>query len=97
MPISGQQHCDPAIVRGSDDIGVLLASTRLHDGGDAGIRQYFETVGEGEKGIGGSHAAHRLELGLLDRDPAGVDAAHLARPDTDRLALVAQDDCVASV
>ena len=57
----------------------------------------FGPVGEGEERVRGERGAFQrvAVLGrLLERDANGVDAAHLAGADADRLEILGQDDGV---
>src|SRR5581483_3174448 len=85
---------------GRDSRGHLLVparAARLDDRRDARLEAELRAVGEREERVGGEHrAAHVVaELRcLLDRDPDGVDAAHLAGADPDRREILRQDDRV---
>ena len=87
----------PAACDRRDDLVVALRAARLDERGDAGVERELRPVGEREERVAREHRAGRVvaELaGLLDRDPHGVDAAHLAGADADRLAALREHDRV---
>ena len=83
-----------SLVGGRDDLLVADRAARRHDRGDAGVGQDVQPVAEREEGVGGRAAVDDRQDGLGHGEPAGVDAAHLARADADRLAGVGEDDGV---
>ena len=77
MSISGKHHTDAVFVAAVDGFLVADGATRLYDGADAGFVGQFNTVLEGEEGIGGQNGTFEVEVertGLLNGLAQGVDA-----------------------
>ena len=79
----------PACSTAGDDLGVALEPPGWTIAVDARLERELRAVGEGEERVGGERGAVRscaVLARLLDGDPHGVHAAHLAGADPDRRA-----------
>ena len=87
----------PAARTASVHLAVALRAAGLDDRADARVEGELRPVGEREERVGGEHRALQLvtELPrLVEREPDGVDAAHLPGADPDRLAPPREHDRV---
>ena len=82
------------LVGGRDHLVVPDGAAGLDDRRYSGFGQGVDSVPEREEGVRSGHRAGDVELGLVERDAAGVDSTHLAGADTDRLVFVGHDDRV---
>ena len=57
MPDAGEDHGQTQAVGGFDDLLVADRAAGLNDGGGAGSGDLFDSVGKGEKGVGGGDCA----------------------------------------
>src|ERR1051326_2196452 len=86
-PPPREPHRPLALIRRRDDLGGAHGAAGLDPRAHAGVGEDVEAVAEGEErirrgvGAGGRHGR------LHHRELRGVDAAHLARADADRLRL----------
>jgi len=94
MPLPREHHRHPTFIRGGDDFRVADGTSGLDDGANSGVGEEVEAVAEGEEGVGGGEGAGGGQDRFHDRDFGGVDAAHLAGADSDRLRFIRQDDGV---
>ena len=95
MPLTGEDHGDPMLVAGGDDLIVLARTTRLDDGDDAGLRCSMDRVGEREECIGGEDAPLGSFARFDDRDFDAVDATHLASTNADQSRIAGEHDRIA--
>ena len=51
VPLAGEDHGEPALVRRGDDLGVADAAAGLDDGGRARLGDHVEAVAEREERI----------------------------------------------
>src|SRR2546422_5317689 len=77
----GEGHRDPVLVRSRDHLGVADRTPGLRDRRDGPLRELLESVPEREVRVAHRDAPFRSRTRLVAREHAGVDAAHLARPD----------------
>lgn len=95
VPLAGEDHCDFVLVGGGDDFIVFFRASRLYNRGDAGLGGVFYVVREGEEGIRGHGTAFGFLAGVFEGDQAGLNAIHLAGPDSPDLFVFNQHDGVA--
>src|SRR5580692_9627185 len=91
---SREDHGHPETVGSGDHIVVAHGASGLNHGGGAGTGGFFNAVGEREKSIRGDDAAGERRLRFHDRDLYGIDAAHLARTDTECRAVFCENDSI---
>ena len=97
MAPGGEDHDRAGLVDRRDHLVVPLRAARLDDGGDPRLERELRAVREGEEPVRGQDGAGEVvaELhGLVERDADGVDPAHLAGPDAERLQPVGDHDRV---
>src|SRR5271156_1325074 len=83
---AGKDHSNTKLVGCLNDLGVTNRAARLNDRRGACLGHGLEAIGEREEGVGGGDRALERENGLQSAEACGVDAAHLSRTDTNRLA-----------
>ena len=68
MPHAGEEHGDPVLIGGLDDLFVANAAAGLDDGGYARFGGGIDAVTEGEEGIRSQHRSPDRKQRLLDGD-----------------------------
>ena len=77
VPCSCEDHCDPVVIGGGDNLSVAHGSPRLDHCGGAGVDRLQEPVRKREEGVGSDCRAVNVEssvLCLLRRNPCGFHA-----------------------
>src|SRR3989440_4918132 len=72
-----KNHRQTQAVSCFDDFLVPDRSSWLNNGSRTGSGNFFHSVGEGEKGIGGSYRPMQRKYGLHRSDFAGIHTRHL--------------------
>lgn len=97
VPRPRNHHRHSALIRGGYHFVVAYAAAGLNDRCGAGVGDHVQAIAEGKERIGSDCGVSEGEPGVLrlDRgDPGRIYAAHLARADSERHAVAAEDDCV---
>ena len=94
MSPTGEIHRRASSLDRCNHLAVAHRAPRLHDSRDAGGQQDLRTVREGKEGVGGSDGTRSTLPRPLHRQPTGVDAVHLAHPDSYRSAVPCEQDRV---
>ena len=92
-----EHHRQTVFVGGLDDFVVAHRATWLNDGCDTGLCRCVNAVAEGEKCVGCHHRAldHQTFICRFERRYfCAVHATHLARTDSDRCLVFAENDRV---
>src|SRR5438034_2693537 len=82
-----KNHRQTQAVSCFDDFLVPDRSSWLNNGSRTGSGNFFHSVGEGEKGIGGSYRPMQRKYGLHRSDFAGIHTRHLPCPDAQRMTI----------
>src|SRR5262245_40097185 len=94
MAHARQYHRQPMFIRGLDDLSIADGTSRLYDRRNPGLRCRIQSITEGKEGIRCHHATLYRHLRLHCRELDGIDPAHLAGTDPDRLTWLGIDNCV---
>src|SRR6476659_7016394 len=94
VPPTGEDHRGSRARDGVDDVAVAPRAAGLDDRRHTSVERELRAVREREERIGREHRAREIVPVLarfVDRDPDGVDAAHLPRSDADRREILRDD------
>src|SRR5580704_9614945 len=93
-PYPRKDHSQTQSVRSLDYLWVAHRSAGLNDSRRAGLCNFFDSVWEGEKSIGGSNRPFQRKHRLHGSDLARIHAAHLPSSDAHSLSVAGIDDSV---
>jgi len=91
----GEEHSHVMLVDCRDHFVISNRTPRLHYGGYPVLRRFVNSVPKRKESVGGQNSTFQFFwIGFHGRQFTRVDPAHLARPDTDSLVLIRQDNGV---